>query len=165
MSARGPESILDVGRGVRVDVLERLEALSAARAATADAQTVVERVAARERASVVGSGRVGTSASLAQKVEPEVVAAWRAAQDAQTLAQEAVAEVLREAGVAVVRDEPLDLAGVAAWSGLSLDTLRTYRRDGYLPEADGAFGQVQWWYVSTVRRWWEGRRPRSPRPV
>lgn len=62
----------------------------------------------------------------------------------------------------VVRDEPVDLAGFAALTGLTLQTVRTYRKDGRLPEPEGTFGKVAWWYSSTVQVWLATRPGRWP---
>lgn len=63
----------------------------------------------------------------------------------------------------VVRDEPVDLAGFARLSGLALETLRTYRKGSRLPEPDGTFGKVAWWYASSVQVWQATRPGRWPK--
>lgn len=62
-----------------------------------------------------------------------------------------------------VRDEPLDLQGIANHLGLKIETLRTYKKDGRLPAADGQIGGRDWWYTSTVDRWQANRPGRGHR--
>jgi len=54
-------------------------------------------------------------------------------------------------------DQPLDIAGVADHTGLSVLTLRSYLRDKTLPQADGKMGQSAWWWSSTIDAWQDAR--------
>ena len=68
-------------------------------------------------------------------------------------------------GARTIGDKPLDVAGVAAHTGHTPATLRSYIRDGKMPPADGKMGQSLWWWQSTIDHWREtqaGRgRPRN----
>lgn len=50
-------------------------------------------------------------------------------------------------------DTPLDAAGVAEHTSLSLQTIRSYVRDGAMPPHDGKLGQTLWWWSSTIDDW------------
>ncbi|MBK7822801.1 MAG: hypothetical protein IPJ61_17495 [Tessaracoccus sp.] len=64
-------------------------------------------------------------------------------------------------GAPEVGDQPLDIAGVAEHTGLSVATLRSYQRDKTMPKADGSMGQSAWWWASTIDEWQDGRPPRG----
>lgn len=60
-------------------------------------------------------------------------------------------------------DQPLDIAGVAEHTGLSVATLRGYVRDKTMPKPDGTMGQSAWWWASTINVW-QDARPTPGRP-
>jgi hypothetical protein len=43
--------------------------------------------------------------------------------------------------------------GVADYLGLTLETIKTYRREGVMPEADIAYARTPLWRKSTIDNW------------
>ena len=58
----------------------------------------------------------------------------------------------------------LDLTGVADLLGLSVATVRTYRRDGRLPAPEITLGRSPGWSEAAVREWAAGRPGKGGRP-
>jgi hypothetical protein len=42
---------------------------------------------------------------------------------------------------------------VAAYTGLTIETIKTYRRDGVMPEPDHIYDQKPLWKRSTIDAW------------
>lgn len=63
-----------------------------------------------------------------------------------------------------VNEERLYGRDVATFTGLSWDTVRTYRRTGVLPEPDGLDGHRPWWRQTTIEQWDQSRRSTTGRP-
>lgn len=70
--------------------------------------------------------------------------------------------------------DQLTWAQLAALVNLPVQTLRTYRLRGALPEPDGYLGRTPWWYRSTIVHWAKVRplrgqrgpgRPKGPGPT
>lgn len=91
----------------------------------------------------------------------ELQAAERQLTAKETPRHQAKAPGAPEAGA-----QPLDIAGVAEHTGLSVATLRGYVRDKTMPKPDGTMGQSAWWWSSTIDTWQDARptpgRPRKP---
>ncbi len=56
----------------------------------------------------------------------------------------------------------LDIPKVAKFTGLTVSTIRTYRRDGRMPKEDLNIGGSPVWYESTVLHWKDNRPGRWP---
>ena len=64
----------------------------------------------------------------------------------------------------IVRDpQVLFSRDVAAATGLTYDTIRTYRAKERLPPPDGQLRGRPWWRRSTITRWNASRTPRTPK--
>lgn len=50
-------------------------------------------------------------------------------------------------------DQLLTREQVAAATGLTLQTIKTYRRDGLMPKEDVKYGPTPLWKESTIKRW------------
>lgn len=46
---------------------------------------------------------------------------------------------------------------VAAMCGLSMSTIKAYRRDGEMPEPDVVYERTPLWREATIRQWREGK--------
>ena len=59
--------------------------------------------------------------------------------------------------------DQLTWAEVAEMARLPVQTLRTYRLRGALPEPDGHLGRTPWWYRATIAHWLQVRPLRGQR--
>ncbi len=59
--------------------------------------------------------------------------------------------------------DQLTWAEVAEMARLPVQTLRTYRLRGALPEPDGYLGRTPWWYRATIAHWLQVRPLRGQR--
>ena len=50
-------------------------------------------------------------------------------------------------------DDRLPTAKVAALAGVTVGSVREYRRRGTIPEPDGRLGSTPWWFRSTIEQW------------
>ena len=50
-------------------------------------------------------------------------------------------------------DELLTRDQVAELTGLTIETIKTYRRDKLMPDADRFFGRTPVWKMSTITAW------------
>ncbi|MGW0039810.1 helix-turn-helix transcriptional regulator [Gordonia sp. NPDC003376] len=58
----------------------------------------------------------------------------------------------------------LGVTEVAARTGLSVDTIKSYGRDGIMPPADVMIGRTKGWTAETIDAWSEGRPGKVGRP-
>ncbi|NDK91015.1 transcriptional regulator [Gordonia desulfuricans] len=58
----------------------------------------------------------------------------------------------------------LGVSEVAAHAGLTVDTVKSYARDGIMPPADVMIGRTKGWTVETIDAWKVGRPGKVGRP-
>lgn len=92
---------------------------------------------------------------------PNTIRTWWAPQLARQL-ERAQARVDAEKVAAAVSADRWFSRDVAVRTGLSYESVRTYRRLGKLPEPDGVVNGRPWWRPNTIRLW--DRRSTSGRP-
>lgn len=72
----------------------------------------------------------------------------------------------RAAKLSRMEGQMMTMAQVAETVGLTVTSVRTFRKRGVFPQPDGYFGREPWWKAETVSAWQETRRkPGRPRQL